>query len=92
MLYIPNTFTPNGDGVNDEFKPKGDGLTKYEMLIYDRWGNMVFYSDDINKGWSGKANGGRDVAQEDAYVYVINLRALGNKHDYVYRGTINLIR
>jgi gliding motility-associated-like protein len=92
LLYVPNTFSPNGDGVNDVFKAEGDGITTFEMMVFDRWGQMVFYSNDINKGWDGKANGGSEVAQLDTYVYVINLRALANKHDYTYRGTISLIK
>ena len=92
MLYIPNTFSPNGDGINDVFLPQGDGIIKYEMRIYDRWGNMIFYSDDINKGWDGRANGGSEVAQIDSYIYLINLRALSNKHDYTYRGVVNLVK
>jgi gliding motility-associated-like protein len=92
LLYIPNTFTPNNDGVNDIFKPEGDGVLKFEMMIFDRWGNLIFNTDDINKGWDGKANGGSEIAQIDTYVYLINLRALSNKHDYTYRGIVNLIK
>ncbi len=91
-LYVPNTFSPNGDGVNDVFKAEGDGVTKFEMMVYDRWGQMVFYSADINKGWDGKANGGGEVSMIDTYVYVINITAFTNKHDYTYRGTVNLIK
>jgi gliding motility-associated-like protein len=91
-LYVPNTFSPNGDGVNDVFKAEGDGITKFEMMVYDRWGQMVFYSTDINKGWDGKVNGGSEVSVLDTYVYVINITAFANKHDYTYRGTVNLIK
>ncbi len=54
-IYFPNAFTPNGDGLNDEFKPVGNVniLSKYELLIYDRWGNKVFESKDPNIGWNG---------------------------------------
>jgi len=91
-LYIPNTFTPNGDGVNDVFKAQGDGITTFEMVIYDRWGQLVFQSTDINKGWDGKVNGGSNVSATDTYVYVINITALANKHDYTYRGVVNLLK
>ncbi len=91
-LYVPNTFSPNGDGVNDVFKAEGDGVTKFEMMVYDRWGQMVFYSTDINKGWDGKINGGSEVSMIDTYVYVINVTAFTNKHDYTYRGTVNLMK
>ncbi len=91
-LYVPNTFSPNGDGVNDVFKAEGDGITIFEMMIYDRWGQLVFQSTDINKGWDGKVNGGTEVAAMDTYVYVINITAFANKHNYTYRGVVNLMK
>jgi gliding motility-associated-like protein len=91
-LYVPSAFTPNADGVNDVFKAEGDGILTFEMMIYDRWGNMVFQSNDINKGWDGKANKGGNSTLMDTYVYVINIRALANKHDYTYRGMVNVVR
>ncbi len=91
-LYVPNTFSPNGDGVNDVFKAEGDGITTFEMMIYDRWGQLVFQSTDINKGWDGKVNGGTEVAAMDTYVYVINITAFANKHNYTYRGMVNLMK
>jgi gliding motility-associated-like protein len=91
LLYIPNTFTPNGDGLNDVFMPKGEGIISYSMYMYDRWGNMIFYSDDINKGWDGRANGGNNIAQEDAYVYIINVTD-PQGHNATYRGIITLVK
>jgi gliding motility-associated-like protein len=91
-LYVPAAFSPNGDGINDIFKAEGDGITKFEMLIFDRWGQLVFQSNDINKGWDGKVNGGSSASQIDAFVYVINIRALANKHDYTYRGVVNIMK
>jgi gliding motility-associated-like protein len=92
LVYVPNSFSPNGDGINDVFKAEGDGFSKFDMMIFDRWGNMIFHSDDINKGWDGKANGGSNVAQIDAYIYVIHVKAFSNKHDYDYRGVFNLLK
>jgi len=91
-LYVPNTFTPNGDGKNDLFMPKGEGMINFEMNIYDRWGSMIFSTDDINKGWDGKPDGGSQIAQTDTYVYVINLTALSDKKDYIYNGMFNLAK
>ncbi|MEI6348480.1 MAG: gliding motility-associated C-terminal domain-containing protein, partial [Bacteroidota bacterium] len=58
-IYIPNTFTPNGDGINEVFRPYGSGYktTGYEMLIYDRWGKLIFTSNVFEKGWDGKIDG-----------------------------------
>ncbi len=56
-LFVPNVFSPNEDGHNDEFKPRGTEPYEYEMRIYDRWGNLVFSSDKIDEGWDGTFNG-----------------------------------
>lgn len=52
-LFVPNVFSPNEDGQNDVFKPRGTEPFEYELRIYDRWGNLVFSSDKIDKGWDG---------------------------------------
>jgi len=58
-FYLPNSFTPNGDGINDVLLPVQmevkDG--SYLMRIYDRWGNLIFYTEDLNQGWDGTVNG-----------------------------------
>jgi len=91
-LYIPNTFTPNGDGLNEIFAPKGEGISSYNMNIYDRWGNVIFYTNDINKGWDGTVGGSNKIAQTDTYIYLINLTASSNEHYYMYNGTFNLMK
>ena len=55
-LYVPDVFTPNNDGLNDIFYPKGKGISEFEMYIYNRWGDEIFFSNDIKEGWSGKIN------------------------------------
>ena len=69
LLYIPNAFTPNGDGENDTFRPKGSGIKSYSLSVYDRWGEQIFVSTDITKGWDGTFKG-KDC-QDGVYVYVI---------------------
>ena len=57
-IYIPNSFTPNGDGLNDVFNIKTTFIfSDYKLTIFNRWGNMVFDSEDINKGWDGTYKG-----------------------------------
>lgn len=90
-FYIPNAFSPNGDGINDEFYGKGEYIKEFEMLIYDRWGNMIFYADDLSKHWDGKANRGSEIAQQDVYVYVVNLKDnKDQKHKYI--GTVTIVK
>jgi gliding motility-associated-like protein len=92
VLYIPNAFTPNdGNGTNDEFYPKGQYIKEYSMRIYDRWGNTIFTSDELNKHWNGKANGGSEVAQSDVYVYVITVKDVNDINHKVI-GNVTLIR
>jgi gliding motility-associated-like protein len=90
-FFIPNAFSPNGDGVNDEFYGKGDFINSFEMYIYDRWGNMIFFSDDINKHWDGTANHGAEIAQQDTYVYVVKLTDNKDKK-HKYLGSVTLVK
>ncbi len=91
-FYIPNAFTPiRNDGVNDTFFGKGVGIIKYHIWIFDRWGNMVFDTPDIDHGWDGRANKGQDVAQQDVFVWKVQLTDVFNKvHDYI--GTVTLVK
>jgi gliding motility-associated-like protein len=91
VFYIPNAFTPNGDEINDTFFGKGIGITEFEMMIFDRWGNLIFFSDDINKSWDGKANYGTELAQMDVYVYSIRLLDIKMKK-HKYRGKVTLVK
>lgn len=57
-IYIPNAFTPEGDDLNNEFKPKGINVVDFNMKIFDRWGKVVFQTFDINVGWNGRDESG----------------------------------
>lgn len=92
-LYVPNAFTPNGDGLNETFFPQGTGLKEetYKLWVFDRWGGLIFYTEKWNKSWDGHANGGDNLAQEDVYVWRIEvLDYTDKKHKYV--GHVSLIR
>ncbi len=73
QLLVPNVFTPNGDGSNDEFRVLYRSLKEFNIWIYNRWGKLVYHSTDPAKGWDGTINGRK--ASVGAYFYVI--RALG---------------
>lgn len=91
-FYAPNAFTPNGDGRNDVFYVYGEGIdnSTFEMYVFDRWGNLLFVSKDINKGWDGTRNNG-PMSQIDTYVWEVKFTdQSGNPHKYI--GHLNLIR
>jgi len=93
QLFGPNAFTPDGDGLNDVWNVKGIGIDAghFELYIFDRWGNMIFKTTDLYEGWNGRANGGRDLAQLDVYVWKVFAKDfLGKKHNYI--GHVSLIR
>jgi len=56
-IFVPNAFTPNGDGKNDIFKMYGHGVVEVSFRIHDRWGTLVFESKDPSAGWDGVYNG-----------------------------------
>ncbi len=86
-LYIPDAFSPNGDGRNDIFLPKGEALKSYNMYIFDRWGMKLFHSSSLSSGWDG-TYGGR-VCQEDTYVYLIDIIDNFSKaHSYLGKVTL----
>lgn len=92
-VYIPNAFTPDGNSINEEFKPKGYGVKDepYKMEIFDRWGELIFTSENFNKGWNGTVKGNNIIAQEGVYVYKIEVMDFeGNKKYFV--GHVTLIK
>lgn len=98
-FYIPNAFTPNGDGHNDLFFGKGIGIKEYEMAIFDRWGNMVFLCNvnDLPQTppcmWDGSVQGGGShaISVEDVFTWKVHLTDIfGNPHDYI--GSVALVR
>ena len=89
VLYVPNTFTPDGDGVNDLFGAYGAGLVSFRLWVFDRWGEEVFSSDDIERRWDGRYMG--VMSQVGTYVWKVEATGLsGVRHRSV--GHVNLIR
>ena len=92
-FYAPNTFTPNGDGKNEIWMPYGIGIdpNNYDLMMFDRWGNLMFETNTWGQGWDGRANNGDQIAQIDTYVWKVQLKDMkGRKH--VFTGHCNLIR
>ena len=93
-MYIPNAFTPNGDGLNDVFGviPRLDYVNQYRISIFNRWGQLLFESSDLNQGWDGTYQG--EACPAGAYVYriVYNDFGMGTQETKVMEGTVMLVR
>lgn len=89
-LLVPTAFTPNGDGLNDEFKIVNASFQRLmEFRVFNRWGQEVFSTTNINKGWDGTWKG---VPQEmAAYQYIIRV-AIPDGNTEMYKGDVTLIR
>lgn len=102
-IEVPNVFTPNGDGFNDEFKIAYKSIVDFECWVYNRWGRLVYHWNDPTKGWDGTINGRK--ASAGPYFYIIkaygsdyNAKSERDKNsklrvgEYVLKGDINLLR
>lgn len=89
-VYIPNAFSPNGDGINDEFKVETGDVLLYEfnLKVFNRWGTLMFETDDYSRGWNGRFK--NEVLQPDVFVYSVQYK---DDEGLVYRktGTVNLL-
>jgi gliding motility-associated-like protein len=90
-VFVPTAFTPNGDGLNDIFLAKGSGISNFEMKIYNRWGELVYVSENIEFGWDGKINHSSDVMENGTYMYHIYVTDY-NEKAWVYNGELNLMK
>jgi gliding motility-associated-like protein len=91
VIEVPNIFTPNEDGINDEFTIKTRELTAYQCIIYNRWGQKIFESSDENESWDGtmKNNGDSKVAP-GSYYYIITGK--GKKgQDFEFKGAVQVV-
>lgn len=90
-IFTPNTFTPDGDGNNDVFFVRGHNIVDFEISVRDRWGHVVYQSNDMNEGWDGtKFNAGHPL-QMGVYSYEIRYRVLPDQplHEV---GKVTLLR
>ncbi len=93
-VHVPNAFTPNGDGKNDVFYPTGWNITgeKYEFMVFNRWGELIFRTNTPMEGWNGKRDNNLRDAQVDVYVWkLIVLDTFKDKKETLV-GTVSLIR
>lgn len=93
VLYAPNAFTPDGDGLNEVFLPQGTGIDpdNYELLIFDRWGNLLFRTEDMHQGWDGTVRGNKKLVQEDTYVWKVIVKDIMDA-THIYTGHVSVIK
>ena len=90
-VYIPTAFSPNNDGINDRFRIYGEDIYECEIMIFNRWGQLLYTSYDMENGWDGTIRTNNNPVVGGTYVYSISLKdKLGNKFDY--DGTITLLK
>ncbi len=90
LIYIPNAFTPDGDGINDLFRPEMLGVVDFKMWIFDRWGTEIFYTEDP-RGWNGQGTREDYYLKSESYNYKIIISDYG-KTNFEYIGSVRLIR
>jgi gliding motility-associated-like protein len=90
-VFVPNSFTPDGDGLNDVFKPSGVGYQEkgYEMIIFDRWGKQVFISNQFDKGWDGIIEGEKMITSAVFTYRIVIYNLIGMKS--VYNGHVTML-
>ncbi|MEI7595189.1 MAG: choice-of-anchor L domain-containing protein [Bacteroidota bacterium] len=92
-IYIPNAFTPEGDGINDEWYPVATGFDpdSYILKIYNRWGEIIFESYSLENTWNGKFKNKKSTVYTDVFIYVIEINDLKGT-TYHYTGNITVVR
>jgi gliding motility-associated-like protein len=93
-FYVPNVFTPNDDGINEGFTPRGIGIDEsdYDLWMFDRWGNLIWHTQTWGETWDGKANHGESVAQIDTYVWKVKVIEKETHRMHIYIGHVNLVK
>ncbi|MFN3916283.1 MAG: gliding motility-associated C-terminal domain-containing protein [Flavobacteriales bacterium] len=88
-VFVPNAFTPNGDGNNDILYVRGNNLTAIEFKVYHRWGELVFETNDQSKGWDGTYKG--MLCDPAVFVYHLKALCIGGE-EYIEKGNVTLLR
>ena len=91
ILYIPTAFTPNNDGKNDAFEIIGRQIESFELVIYNRWGEVVHTSTDLEEAWTGNINSGDYFAPDGLYHWVMKVQGYDVDAEEI-RGVIHLLR
>lgn len=89
QLHMPNTFTPNGDGVNDSFVPKGKYFTNFKLTVFNKWGEVIFVTNDALAGWDGTYK--NEPVSLDTYSYFVQAESNGGEK-IAKRGVVTVLR
>lgn len=89
LFDVPTAFSPNGDGINDKWEVKSFGVSKYDMKVFNRWGQLMFQSNDPRIGWDGRFQG--TIQPMDAYAYILNIEFSDGKRA-TKNGNVTLLR
>ncbi len=89
-VFIPNAFTPNGDGTNDDFLVYGNCILFQRLLVFNRWGEKVFDSPNINRGWNGYYKG--ELQMPGVFVYLVTYSGLRSQQTEIRKGSVTLLR
>ena len=88
-LYIPNTFTPNSDGINDYFVIKGEEIKSFQLYVFNRWGQLIYTSEKMDEYWDGRHKG--LLVQNDTYIWKVTYEDSQNKLINLI-GHVNVLR
>ncbi|MDO9185898.1 MAG: gliding motility-associated C-terminal domain-containing protein [Bacteroidia bacterium] len=88
-VFVPNVFSPNGDGFNDVLRVRGKGIEELQFIIFNRWGEKVFETSDVNSGWDGTQNG--EPMNLSVFVYVLKGKYIDGKF-FDVKGNVTLMR
>ncbi len=91
-VFIPNSFTPNNDGINDLFQVKGLGfrIESFNLEVFDRWGHSIYFTKDVNKGWDGTIKG--QSPMEGVYIYKVRIIGANGEGRKEYIGHVTLLK
>ena len=91
-VNLPNAFSPNGDGVNDVFRAVTDCELSFSMQVYNKWGTVVFSSENIQEGWDGTYQGQPAPAGKYSYIMFYVVEINNTTYEQTFRGSFELIR
>jgi gliding motility-associated-like protein len=94
VVYVPNTFTPGINGINDTFYPQGEGIEEesYDMFIYDRWGKLVWRTGNFYKRWNGTHMSSLEPVPVGVYTWLIRFREFADNDRYELKGIVHVVR